>query len=236
MNRAAIIGLGVALTAIAFAAGFFVHLHLHSKDEGVDSPEVASLKADLQAARQDAVDFATGIRRKLWWDQDAVKAIKMLGYDQVLFFRWQGGAAEGWVEFDAADGPKRFPLDWARSTLDQWAKEGKKLDAKGSKGNLLLALRQIGKSDEFDCELTADFMLMPEADAGGRSTGGGGSFHKKGKVKLEKRPDPSPEITNRFGESDSDLRFIAPFEISVDRYIDKKTVPWVNIKLVDVPK
>ena len=230
MNKVAIIGLVVLLSALAFAAGFFVHHHLHDKvEQKGDNKEVATLKSALQAAQTEAADFAAERRPKLWVDQDAAHVIRELGYQHVWFLRWKNGILDGWLEFDEADGPKRVALDESRQSFDQLVKVGKKPVASGSQGNILITFRQIGKSDEFDCDVKVDFMVHLESGGGG-----GATYSKKGKVKLEKY-EATPHSVTRFG-SYSNPGYSQPFEISVNRYRNNKAAAWLSIKLVDLPK
>jgi hypothetical protein len=229
MRKGVVIGLVVLLTAISFAAGFFVHHHLHSneKKEG-DTPEVAGLKSQLQAAQADAVAYATESTPKLWIDEEAAKTLRELGNNHVWLFRWQGGVTDGWVEFDEPGGPKRISLDASRRESVQLSRAGKRPVAKGSRGAILLTLRQIGKLDDFDCQMYGDYWVGYE---GGGSVGG--SYSSKGKVRLEQ--NKTQHSSSRFGAFTSP-GFIPSIPASLNRYVQGKQVPWVSIKLVDLAK
>lgn len=54
------------------------------------------------------------------------------------------------------------------------------------------------------------------------------------KVKLER--DPRFENSLRFGLFPNKPIVHKPFEIRVNRYVNKKAVPWLNVKLVDLPE
>jgi hypothetical protein len=228
MNKGAIIGVVIVLTSISFAAGFFVDRQLHADEKGADSPEVLKLKADLDTARAQRDDFAQENNPKLWLDQDAGEVVRHLGCDYVYLVRWRNGILDGWVEFDEADGPKQFPLDHSRQAFDRSSKAGRKPVAKGSKGNILVSLRQIGKSDEFDCEVIGDFTVWHEG-----GSGGGQTYSKKGKVKLENYPAEDKFFGGgfRFGKWHRDGG-----QLTVERCVNKTALPWVSVKLVEVPK
>ncbi len=243
MKKPAIIGLVVALTALSFVAGFFVHHHLHrNHDNGSDAPEVAKLKAELHATREaEAYESIYQRRPKLWGDMRAEETIQQLGYDKAYFFRWSNGLLDGWVEFDEADGPKRFPFDMSDWLIDHWPKEFKKPVAWRTYGNILLTLRRLEKSDEFDCTVSGQFNL--ENVDPSEPIRQMANYSKKGKVKLElnrksppypfdlQRPPGSRWVNSPRGEI-----FDAPAEVHVDRVVNKKAVPWLSLKLVDNAK
>jgi hypothetical protein len=243
MNKRVTVGLLVVVAANAFAAGYFLHSQLYTgttaanlpevSPEGAklkaDLPEVVKLKADLQAARADRDDFAKGTDAKLWLDVDTAEAVKRLGYDFVYVVRWKNGIPDGWVEFDEGDGQKRIPLE-GKNMFEASAKVGQNPVAKGSHGSLVVALRQIGKSDEFACEMSYNVTVRHEGgrtfvlkDQTGR-VGGGQTFVsnlRKGKVKLESR---NLEQT------------CLEFEARVNRNVNTKAIPWIEVKLVDRAK
>src|SRR5580765_5651542 len=180
MNKGATIVLVVVVAAISFAAGYFVDDQLHRDREATALQEMAKLKTDLNAARAERDEFARESNPKLWWDNSAAEVIKELGYDYVYVVRWRNAIADGWVEFDEADGPKRFPIDGSKRLFDQLSNTGQMPVAKGSYGNVILALRQIGQSDEFDCQVSGKYLVTTD-----KGVGTGISESKKAKVKLE---------------------------------------------------
>jgi hypothetical protein len=94
---------------------------------------------------------------KLWHDEDATNAVKVLGYSEAYVFRWQGNVPEGWVEFNGEGGPQRRQLDWCRTMARQFMdQEGGGIPAtERFSGSIVIALQKRGKGEgaDYDCSV-----------------------------------------------------------------------------------
>ena len=79
---------------------------------GCDKGAPPDAPAAVPAAGDPPPRTGTAPAPRIWLDEDATSAVRVLGYAEAHVFRWQGNVPDGWVEFNGEGGARRQPLDW----------------------------------------------------------------------------------------------------------------------------
>jgi hypothetical protein len=176
---------------------------------------------DAPTAGNTASQKATAPPAKIWLDEDATDAIRVLGYAEAYVFRWQGGVPDGWVEFNGEGGPQRKQLDWCRTMARQFMDQGgARSPAERFSGLVVVALKKRDKAAgvDYDCSLG---MCISDKNAGKVSTvrlgpiQGQATLRRATPIKLWEARDTA---------------------VTLNRDVEGKQVPWLELRLVEPGK
>jgi hypothetical protein len=157
---------------------------------------------------------------KIWADDDAINAIKVLGYPEAYVYRWQGGVPDGWVEFDAKGGPQREQLAWCR-TIARQSMDRSKADglaaAERFSGLVVVALQNRGKGVGSDYDCSIGFYI---ADQQTKTTLRTGPI--QGQVKLARSASQLMTVSEA-----------SSTDVSLYKDLGGKRAKWLELRLVD---
>ena len=162
---------------------------------------------------------------RIWQDEDATNAIRVLGYPEAHVFRWQGNVPAGWVEFNGKAGPQRTQLDWlptlARQAIER--DDGGIPAKERFSGLVVVALKKKGKGEDADYDCSIGFCMT---DKHGTSVNTLRVGPIQGQVRL-KTADPNKLLT---------AMEVSSTFVRLNKDEDGRQVTWLELRLVEPGK